>query len=96
VPSTPITTSRPSSPGTAQPGDLAGRPRLDRGYRRGWLLNVGGLYAASEAALRNRTIAANLGHGYHHATADRGMGFSTIKGLVVVAKKLLREGQAQR
>jgi acetoin utilization deacetylase AcuC-like enzyme len=86
-----ILTGEPRSLATSQ-----GLPVWTAEIARGWLLNVGGLYAASAAALRNRTIAANLGHGYHHATADRGMGFCTINGLVVAAQRLFREGKASR
>ncbi len=84
---------------TGEPLSLAtsqGLPTWNESIARGWLLNVGGLYAASEAALYKKTITANLGHGYHHATVNRGMGFCTINGLAVVAKKLIRQGKAKR
>lgn len=84
---------------TGEPRSLAtsqGLPSWDENIARGWLLNVGGLYAASETALQKRTITANLGHGYHHATVNRGMGFCTINGLVVVAKKLIHQAKANR
>lgn len=73
-----------------------GLPAWAPDIARGWLLNVGGLAAAGETALRNKATTANLGHEHHHATTDRGMGFCTINGLVAVAKKLIREGKAQR
>lgn len=88
---TAILTGTPRALATSQ-----GLPTWTADIARGWLLNVGGLSAASEAALRNRTITANLGHGYHHASADRGMGFCTVNGLVVAAKRLLGTRQAQR
>lgn len=84
---------------TGEPLHLAtsqGLPTWNENIARGWLLNVGGLYAASETALRKRTITANLGHGYHHARVNRGMGFCTINGLAVVSKKLIRQGKAKR
>jgi acetoin utilization deacetylase AcuC-like enzyme len=84
---------------TGEPRSLAtsqGLPTWNEDIARGWLLNVGGLHAAGESALRKKTITANLGHGYHHATVNRGMGFCTINGLVVVAKKLIREAKAKR
>ncbi len=84
---------------TGEPRSLAlsqGLPSWNPRIVRGWLLNSGGLAAASETAIRKRLITANLGHGYHHATTNRGMGFCTINGLVVVAKKLLRQGLARR
>ena len=84
---------------TGEPRSLAtsqGLPTWNENIARGWLLNVGGLHAAGEAALHKKTITANLGHGYHHATVNRGMGFCTINGLVVVAKKLIREAKANR
>jgi acetoin utilization deacetylase AcuC-like enzyme len=84
---------------TGQPRSLAcsqGLSSWSPAIARGWLLNVGGLYAAAEAALRKNTITANLGHGYHHATVERGGGFCTINGLAVVASKLVREGKARR
>lgn len=84
---------------TGEPRSLAmsqGLPTWNEKIAEGWLLNVGGLYAASETALYKRTITANLGHGYHHAAVNRGMGFCTINGLVVAAKKLIRQEKAKR
>jgi acetoin utilization deacetylase AcuC-like enzyme len=84
---------------TGDPASLAlsqGLPFWNESIARGWLLNVGGLYAAGEAALRKKTITANLGHGYHHAGMGRGMGFCTLNGLAVVAVKLLQEGKVNR
>ncbi len=84
---------------TGEPLHLAtsqGLPFWNESIARGWLLNVGGLYAAAKTALVKKTITANLGHGYHHATANRGSGFCTINGLVVVAHKLIREGMAKQ
>jgi len=84
---------------TGEPRNLAlsqGLPFWNQDIARGWLLNVGGLSAASEVALRKKNITANLGHGYHHASLDRGMGFCTLNGLAIVAIKLVREGKANR
>lgn len=84
---------------TGEPLHLAtsqGLPYWNERIARGWLLNVGGLYEAARFALKNGTITANLGHGYHHATVHRGSGFCTINGLVVVARKLIRMGEARR
>ncbi|MCS7281532.1 MAG: hypothetical protein NZ583_07950 [Desulfobacterota bacterium] len=84
---------------TGDPFHLAtsqGLPVWNENIARGWLLNVGGLYEAARTALKKRTITANLGHGYHHATINRGGGFCTINGLVVVARKLIREGDAKK
>lgn len=83
---------------TGEPISLAtsqGLPTWNEDIARGWLLNVGGFYAAAETAIQKKTITANLGHGYHHATVNRGAAFCTINGLVVVAKKLIREGKAR-
>jgi acetoin utilization deacetylase AcuC-like enzyme len=82
-----------------EPRSLAtsqGLPTWNENIARGWLLNIGGLYAAGEAALHKKTITANLGHRYPHATVNRGMRFCTINGLVVVAKKLIHEAKAKR
>ncbi len=84
---------------TGEPLSLAtsqGLPLWNENIARGWVLNVGGLYAAAKTALLKKTITANLGHGYHHARVHRGSGFCTINGLVVVAKRLIREGKASR
>jgi acetoin utilization deacetylase AcuC-like enzyme len=86
-----LLTGRPSSLACSQ-----GLSTWSPSIARGWLLNVGGLYAAADAALRKNTITANLGHGYHHATPWRGGGFCTINGLAVVAKKLVSNGRARR
>jgi len=84
---------------TGEPQSLTlsqGLPFWNDSIARGWLLNVGGFYAAAKRALQKKVITANLGHGYHHATVTRGMGFCTINGLAVVANKLIREGKADR
>jgi len=84
---------------TGEPIGLAtsqGLPTWNERIARGWLLNVGGLYAAAQTAVEKGTITANLGHGYHHASVNRGAGFCTINGLVVVAKKLIRERKVKR
>jgi acetoin utilization deacetylase AcuC-like enzyme len=84
---------------TGEPKALAcsqGLPSWSAGIARGWLLNLGGLYAAASAALAKKTITANLGHGYHHAGVNRGEGYCTLNGLAVVARKLLAEGKARR
>lgn len=84
---------------TGEPFHLAtsqGLPIWNEDIARGWLLNVGGFYEAAQTALQKKTITANLGHGYHHATVNRGSAFCTINGLVVVAKRLIREGKANR
>jgi acetoin utilization deacetylase AcuC-like enzyme len=84
---------------TGEPAHLAlsqGLPFWNRRIARGWLLNAGGLAAAAEAAVRENTITGNIGHGYHHATAARGMGFCTINGLLTTAHRILREGTARR
>jgi acetoin utilization deacetylase AcuC-like enzyme len=84
---------------TGQPRELAcsqGLAEWSPSVARGWLLNVGGLYAAAAAALEKKTITGNLGHGYHHAGVSRGEGYCTINGLVVVARKLCAEGKARR
>lgn len=84
---------------TGAPAERAlsqGLPFWSPAIARGWLLNTGGLAAAAEAALRTRSITGNLGHGYHHAGPDRGMGFCTLNGLAVVAARLVREGKARR
>ncbi|MCX8119157.1 MAG: hypothetical protein N3G78_14660, partial [Desulfobacterota bacterium] len=84
---------------TGDPPHLAtsqGLPTWNENIARGWLLNVGGLYEAARTAIQKKTITANLGHGYHHATVHRGSAFCTINGLVVVARRLIREGEARR
>lgn len=84
---------------TGEPLSLAtsqGLPAWNENIARGWLLNVGGFYEAARTALKKKTITANLGHGYHHATVNRGSGFCTMNGLVVVARKLIQEGAARK
>ena len=84
---------------TGEPKSLAlsqGLPLWNPRIARGWLLNVGGLAAASRVALEKKTLTANLGHGYHHATMTQGMGFCTLNGLVIVSAKMIREGLARR
>ncbi len=84
---------------TGEPLSLAtsqGLPFWNERMAKGWLLNIGGFYAAAQTAFEKKTITANLGHGYHHATHNRGAGFCTINGLAVVAKKLIREGKVRQ
>lgn len=84
---------------TGEPAELATSQGLDAWspeIARGWLLNVGGLYAAAVRAIEAGTITANIGHGYHHASPARGGGFCTINGLAVVARRVVAEGRAER
>jgi len=49
------------------------------------------LYAA-----RNKTVAASLTSGFHHAGYDRGSGFCTFNGLMIAAQLLRLTGAAKR
>lgn len=55
---------------------------------RPFLFATGGTLAASRLALRKRSIAVNLGGGYHHAQSDRGEGFCPIADVAIAVRAL--------
>ncbi len=52
------------------------------------LLAVGGTVQATRLALRRSAIAVNLGGGFHHAEADRGLGFCVFNDIAVAIQRL--------
>lgn len=59
-------------------------------------LMVGGTIQATRIALASRHVGVNLGGGFHHATADRGMGFCVFNDVVVAVRRLRQRGFAGR
>ncbi len=59
------------------------------------LWTVGSMVAAARQALVSK-VACSPSSGFHHAHYDHGSGFCTFNGLIVAARKLLREGRVQR
>ena len=59
-------------------------------------LMVGGTIQATRIALASGHVGVNLGGGFHHATADRGMGFCVFNDIVVAVRRLRRRGFAGR
>lgn len=55
-----------------------------------------GTAMAAEAALPRRSVAFNLGGGFHHALADRGQGFCLFNDLALAVGRLRRQGFAGR
>ena len=56
------------------------------------LLAVGGTVQATRLALRRSGIAVNLGGGFHHAEADRGLGFCVFNDIAVAIRRLRARG----
>lgn len=57
---------------------------------------VGSLIAACKHAVNNRTVAASLTSGFHHAHYDHGGGFCTVNGLMIAALHLKQLGLINR
>ena len=55
-------------------------------------LGVGGTIQATRLALQGRSVAINLGGGYHHAARDRGMGFCIFNDIAVAVARLRAKG----
>lgn len=55
-------------------------------------LMVGGTIQATRLALRSGGTAVHLGGGFHHAQADRGMGFCVFNDLAVAIQRLRARG----
>ncbi|MFO7563685.1 MAG: histone deacetylase [Enhygromyxa sp.] len=53
---------------------------------------TGGTLLAARAARRRRTLAVNLGGGFHHAHRDRGRGFCLINDIAVAIAELRSRG----
>jgi acetoin utilization deacetylase AcuC-like enzyme len=54
--------------------------------------SVGGTIQATRLALHGRSVAINLGGGYHHAERDRGMGFCIFNDIAVAIARLRSKG----
>jgi acetoin utilization deacetylase AcuC-like enzyme len=55
-------------------------------------LAVGGTIQATRLALQGRSVAINLGGGFHHAARDRGMGFCIFNDIAVAVARLRAKG----
>ena len=55
-------------------------------------LSVGGTIQATRLALRGRSVAINLGGGFHHAERDRGLGFCIFNDIAVAIARLRNKG----
>jgi acetoin utilization deacetylase AcuC-like enzyme len=55
-------------------------------------LAVGGTIQATRLALQGRSVAINLGGGFHHAYRDRGMGFCIFNDIAVAITRLRAKG----
>jgi hypothetical protein len=53
---------------------------------------VGGTILATRLALQGRSVAINLGGGYHHAARDRGAGFCIFNDIAVAIARLRAKG----
>jgi len=53
---------------------------------------VGGTILATRLALQGRSVAINLGGGYHHAARDRGAGFCIFNDIAVAVARLRAKG----
>ena len=57
-------------------------------------LMVGGTIQATRLSLRTGEVAVHLGGGYHHATADSGLGFCVFNDVAVAIRRLRSRGFA--
>ena len=55
-------------------------------------LGVGGTIQATRLALQGRSVAINLGGGFHHAERDRGLGFCIFNDVAVAIARLRAKG----
>ncbi len=55
-------------------------------------MGVGGTIQATRLALQRRSVAVNLGGGFHHASRDRGMGFCIFNDVAVAVSRLRSKG----
>jgi acetoin utilization deacetylase AcuC-like enzyme len=55
-------------------------------------LAVGGTIQATRLALQGRSVAINLGGGFHHAARDRGMGFCVFNDIAIAIARLRAKG----
>jgi acetoin utilization deacetylase AcuC-like enzyme len=55
-------------------------------------LSVGGTIQATRLALHGRSVAINLGGGFHHAERDRGMGFCIFNDIAIAIARLRNKG----
>jgi acetoin utilization deacetylase AcuC-like enzyme len=68
----------------------------DADVAKSLLYTSGAMYNAAKAAINDRSIAAALCSGFHHAGYHHGGGFCTFNGLMLTAVKLRQEGKAKR
>ena len=59
-------------------------------------LMAGGTIQATRLALAGGAIAVNMGGGFHHASASRGMGFCVFNDIAIAIRRLRRRGYRGR
>ena len=57
---------------------------------------TGGTLLASRLALKNRSVAINVGGGYHHAKPNKGEGFCIYADIPIAIRKLQKEKKLKR
>ncbi len=55
-------------------------------------VGVGGTILATRLALQSRSVAINLGGGFHHASRDKGMGFCIFNDIAIAIARLRAKG----
>ena len=58
-------------------------------------MSAGGTIQATRLALQGRSVAVNLGGGFHHASRDKGMGFCIFNDIAVAVARLRAKGFQQ-
>jgi len=58
-------------------------------------MSAGGTIQATRLALQGRSVAVNLGGGFHHASRDKGMGFCIFNDIAVAVARLRSKGFQQ-
>lgn len=69
---------------------------LDTGVLKPFRYSAGGTILAADLALKSKSIAINIGGGYHHAKPDKGEGFCIYADIPIAIRKLQAEKKIKR
>ena len=72
-------------------GERVGHPEIEQLVEM-QRMGVGGTIQATRLALHGRSVAVNLGGGYHHACRDCGMGFCIFNDIAIAVARLRAKG----
>jgi histone deacetylase 11 len=69
---------------------------LESGVLKPLRYSAGGTVMAADLVIKNKSIAINIGGGYHHAKPDRGEGFCIYADIPIAIRKLQAEKKIKR